>query len=134
MTAARVRREPRAGEKRSGGRSLEPAAAAPPIPPPLMSRGPLAVAAAVAALCALAACTFPIYDTDIWQHLVVGREIWRTHAVPHTQLWTWPTHGAPDVLPSWLFRAALWPFWQLGGIGGLFAWRWSSRRCVRSPR
>ena len=124
MIAARVRREPRAGEKRSGGRSLEPAAAAPPIPPPLMSRGPLAVAAAAAALCALAACTFPIYDPDIWQHLVVGREIWQTHAVPHTQLWTWPTHGAHDVLPSWLFRAALWPFWKLGGVWGLFAWRW----------
>jgi hypothetical protein len=54
----------------------------------------------------------------------VGKVIWQTYAIPHTQVWTWPTHGAPDVLPSWLFRAALWPFWHLGGIGGLFAWRW----------
>jgi len=68
--------------------------------------------------------TTPIDDPDLWQHLLVGKVIWQTHAIPHTQLWTWPTHGAPDVLPSWLFRALLWPFWQLGGVHGLFAWRW----------
>ena len=89
-----------------------------------MRRGALVVALVVAALCALAAVTTPIYDPDLWQHLLVGKVIWQTHAIPHTQLWTWPTHGAPDVLPSWLFRVALWPFWNLGGIQGLYAWRW----------
>jgi len=89
-----------------------------------MRRGPLVVALVVAALCALAAVTTPIYDSDLWQHLLVGKVIWQTHAIPHTQLWTWPTHGAPDVLPSWLFRVLLWPFWNLGGIWGLYAWRW----------
>jgi hypothetical protein len=89
-----------------------------------MSRGPYALALCVAAACALAAVTFAIYDTDVWQHLLVGKVIWQTHAIPSTQLWTWPTHGAPDVLPSWLFRALLWPFWQVGGVHGLFAWRW----------
>lgn len=64
------------------------------------------------------------HDPDLWQHLTVGREIWRTHSIPHTQLWTWPTHGASDVLPSWLFRALLWPFWELGGVHGIFLWRW----------
>lgn len=78
----------------------------------------------VAALCALAGVTYAIHDPDLWQHLTVGREIWRTHSIPHTQLWSWPTHGAPDVLPSWLFRALLWPFWELGGVHGVFAWRW----------
>jgi hypothetical protein len=89
-----------------------------------MSRGALAAALVVATLCGLAAVTTPIYDPDLWQHLLVGKVIWQTHAIPHTQLWTWPTHGAPDVLPSWLFRVALWPFWNLGGIWGLYAWRW----------
>jgi hypothetical protein len=89
-----------------------------------MRRGPLVVAVTIAALCALAACTTPIHDSDVWQHLLVGKVIWQTHAIPHTQLWTWPTHGAPDVLPSWLFRALLWPFWNLGGVWGLFVWRW----------
>src|SRR5262249_44704272 len=61
---------------------------------------------------------------DFWQHLAVGRSLWASHAIPHTQVWTWPTWGTPDVLPSWLFRALLWPFWQAGGLVGLFAWRW----------
>jgi hypothetical protein len=89
-----------------------------------MTRGPLAMAAVAAAVCAAAAVTFKIQDSDLWQHLLVGKVIWQTHAVPTTQLWTWPTHGAPDVLPSWLFRTLLWPFWQVGGVHGLFAWRW----------
>ena len=89
-----------------------------------MSRGPLAIAVVVAALCALAVVTTHIDDPDLWQHLLVGKVIWQTHAIPHTQLWTWPTHGAPDVLPSWLFRALLWPFWSLGGMWGLYVWRW----------
>jgi hypothetical protein len=89
-----------------------------------MSRGPLVAATCVAALCALAIVTTRIFDPDVWQHLLVGKVIWQTHAIPHTQLWTWPTHGAPDVLPSWLFRVLLWPFWNAGGMWGLYAWRW----------
>ncbi|MFN0150279.1 MAG: tetratricopeptide repeat protein [bacterium] len=41
-----------------------------------------------------------------------------------THLWSWPTHGAPDIAPSWLFRVVLWPFYATLGVGGLFAWRW----------
>ena len=89
-----------------------------------MPRGVLAASLVVAAVCALAAVTTRIYDPDLWQHLLVGKVIWQTHAIPHTQLWTWPTHGAPDVLPSWLFRVLLWPFWNIGGLWGLYAWRW----------
>ena len=63
-------------------------------------------------------------DPDIWQHLTVGRVIWEQHRVPHENLWTWPSYGAPYLLPSWLFRALLWPFWQAGGEWGLAAWRW----------
>jgi Flp pilus assembly protein TadD len=91
-----------------------------------VTRGPYALAVAVAALCVLASVTYAIHDPDIWQHLVVGRTIWQTHAIPHTQIWTWPTYGVPDVLPSWLFRAALWPFYEAGGTFGLFVWRWLS--------
>jgi hypothetical protein len=89
-----------------------------------MARGPFAALLVVASLCVLATVTYRMDDPDLWQHLTVGREIWLTHAVPRTQIWTWPTHGAPDVLPSWLFRALLWPFWAAGGVHGLFVWRW----------
>ena len=68
--------------------------------------------------------TFPISDPDLWQHLTVGRAIWKTHSIPHTHLWSWPTYGDPEVLPSWLFRAVLWPVYAAGGVNGLFAWRW----------
>jgi len=112
-----------AGEERGAKRKAE--AASVPLPSlPLMTRGPLALAGLVATLCVLAACTSAVYDTDLWQHLLVGKVIWQTHAIPHTQLWSWPTHGAPDELPSWLFRVLLWPFWAQGGIWGLFVWRW----------
>jgi hypothetical protein len=101
-----------------------PSPKAPPIVLPPLGRGPWTVVLVVAALVVVACVTYRIYDPDLWQHLTVGREIWRTHSIPHTQLWTWPTHGAPDVLPSWLFRALLWPFWAAGGVHGVFVWRW----------
>src|SRR5262249_33119253 len=68
--------------------------------------------------------TFQIIDTDFWQHLAVGRALWSTHQIPHTEVWSWPGWGEPAVLRSWLFRALLWPFWRVGGLPGLFVWRW----------
>lgn len=91
---------------------------------PPMTRGPYASTVLIVALCLLASVTFAIWDPDVWQHLAVGRTIWRTLAIPDTQIWTWPTYGAPDVLPSWLFRVLLWPFYEWGGTFGLFVWRW----------
>ena len=88
-------------------------------------RSGAAIAATLVALaCVLVSATTRITDTDLWQHLLVGKVIWARHAVPTTQLWTWPTHGAPDVNSSWGFRALLWPFWSAAGVGGLFVWRW----------
>lgn len=78
----------------------------------------------VVILCVVAALTFRIFDTDVWQHLAVGRALWEQRSIPSQQIWIWPTWGEPYVLPSWLFRAALWPFWEGGGLGGLYAWRW----------
>jgi hypothetical protein len=111
----RARSTPARSKSRPGGKSIT-------LPP--LGRAPWILVLGVATLVVLACVTYPIHDPDLWQHLTVGREIWRTQSIPHTQLWTWPTHGAPDVLPSWLFRALLWPFWELGGVHGIFAWRW----------
>jgi hypothetical protein len=81
---------------------------------------------AVAFVCVMVSVTYPIFDTDLWQHLLVGKAMWTLRAVPQTQIWSWPTYGATDVTSSysWLFRALLWPVWTLGGAWGLFAWRW----------
>jgi len=118
---ARKRKEPRRGAPR---RDRSSADALPP-PPPLAPGHPASVVAIViAAACVLFSVTFRIIDTDFWQHLAVGKALWTTRTIPHTQVWSWPTWGAPDVLPSWLFRALLWPFWEAGGFTGLFVWRW----------
>src|SRR5439155_20598741 len=86
---------------------------------------PATIAAAlIAAACVLYTVTYRIGDTDLWQHLVVGKAIWKLHQIPQRQIWTWPTFGVPYVLPSWGFRALLWPLWAAGGVTGLFAWRW----------
>ena len=90
-------------------------------------RDPARIAALLLAAAAIVvSVTFHFPDTDTWQHLALGRAIWTTHAVPTTQVWTWPTYGAPNVEPSWGFSALIWPFWSLGGTWGLFAWKWLS--------
>ena len=95
-----------------------------PAPPIALNHPAALVAMLVAAACVLVAVSFSLFETDFWQHLLVGRVIWETHTVPTRQIWIWPTYGAPDVTPSWGFRALLWPFWSLGGVWGLFVWRW----------
>jgi hypothetical protein len=97
---------------------------APVLPPAELDRPETVAALALAACCIVLASSGIIQDTDFWQHLAVGRAIWTLHRVPDTQLWSWPTYGAPDVNTSWLFRALIWPVWQPGGLWGLFAWRW----------
>ena len=92
-------------------------------PLPLTHPAHLAAIAVVAAAI-LGSVTYHLPDTDMWQHLLVGKAIWQLKHVPTTQLWTWPTYGAPDVNPSWGFRALVWPFWKVGGAWGLDVWRW----------
>jgi hypothetical protein len=97
----------------------------PDAAPPLPVRHPalLLVALAVATIVVLSV-THAVYDPDQWQHLTVGRFIWEQHRFPTTQLWTWPTYGEPEVDYAWGFEALLWPFWKLGGLTGIYLWRW----------
>ncbi|HEY2956273.1 MAG TPA: hypothetical protein VGK89_13630 [Candidatus Eisenbacteria bacterium] len=62
---------------------------------PLVRSPALIAAALVAAACVVVSVSYQIYDPDLWQHLVVGKAIWTLHRVPTTQLWSWPTYGAP---------------------------------------
>jgi len=97
---------------------------APPAPPLALTHPALLAVLLVAAACLVVSASYVLYDTDLWQHLVMGRAIWETGGVPRTQLWTWPQYGEPCFLSSWGFRALVWPVWSGGGIAGLFAWRW----------
>jgi Flp pilus assembly protein TadD len=123
-THSRATSAPRRGSSRGAPAPAgAPEAGATGAPKPLAHPAACAVVL-VAAACVLASVTFHIIDTDFWQHLAVGRSLWSTRSIPHTQVWNWATWGAPDVPPSWLFCALIWPFWTAGGLVGLFAWRW----------
>lgn len=112
---------------RSNRSPVHPAApAGTPLPELPLSHPAFLLAALVAAACVVAAVTYLMFDTDVWQHLAVGRAIWSLHRVPTTELWTWPTYGAPDVNASWGFRALIWPLWKAWGLWGLYLWRWLS--------
>ena len=117
----------------SAGPAPKPASAGPsrpervvvPAAPPLRLAHPaLLFAALVCAIIVVLSVTHDASDPDQWQHLTVGRFIWEQHRFPLTQLWTWPTYGAKEVNYAWGFEALAWPFWKLGGIFGLYAWRW----------
>src|ERR1044072_2950655 len=82
------------------------------------------VAGAILAACLVTSTTFQLNDSDVWEHLAVGKAIWALRTIPGTHLWSWPTYGTPETLPSWLFCMLLWPFWATAGITGLFVWRW----------
>jgi hypothetical protein len=74
--------------------------------------------------------SYVLYDTDLWQHLAMGRAIWQVPGALHVNLWTWPNYGGPYFVSSWGFRALLWPLWSAGGVPALFAWRWLTTLAV----
>jgi hypothetical protein len=110
---------PRRVATRSPAAVVRAARGVPALPSPLRTLATVIAFAIIAAV-----VSFPLADPDLWQHLVTGRAIWAEHRLPATNVWTWPSYGAPYVIPSWLFRVAVWPFYAAGGVTGLFVWRW----------
>ncbi|TMQ65123.1 MAG: hypothetical protein E6K78_08090 [Candidatus Eisenbacteria bacterium] len=102
-------------------------ASVPTHAPPFPSRDEI-ILTLLAAACVLLAATTRIYETDVWQHLAVGRAIWTTHAIPTLQVWSWPTYGTIDTTSSysWLFRFLVYPWWAALGELGLLLWRWAT--------
>ena len=96
---------------------------APPASPALSSVAWTAAALAAAG-CLLASASFTMFDTDIWQHLVRAKAMLALHGIPRTNIWTWPLYGQPERNAAWAFALLLWPFWKLGGVAGLFVFRW----------
>ena len=109
----------RAGRKLAGGAPRS--TSLPPIP--LQSRE-FALVGLVAAAIVVLAVTNLLTTPDFWQHLLVGKAICQLGRIPQEHLWTWPSYGQREVLPSWGFRWLLWPFYSIGGGLGLQAWRW----------
>ena len=117
-----------AGRRTRASRTLRPGASSERKPTPSLGLFHPAslVVILVAFGCVALSTTFVLYETDFWQQLAAGRAIAQLHRVPTTQLWTWPTYGAPDVNSSWGFEALIWPIWEAAGVWGLYAWRWST--------
>ena len=101
-----------------------------PAPPLALSHPATILVGLVAAACVLFTVSYRIIDSDFWQHLLVGRTLWERHAIPRQHLWSWLSYGTPEVLASWLFCALVWPFQAVGGVVGLFAWRWITTLAV----
>jgi hypothetical protein len=67
---------------------------------------------------------YRLFDTDLWQLLVVGKAIWTQHSIPMTDQWAWASYGDPQTTSSWGFRALIYPIWSAFGVFGLFVYRW----------
>ncbi len=129
MTKERHRRpgpppRPRAAQAEPGKPAVAPRAPAPVLPGLPLAHPATLLVALVTAVILVLSVTYDLYDPDQWQHLTVGRFIWEQHRFPTTELWTWPTYGQKSVDYAWGFEALVWPFWKLGGITGLYLWRW----------
>jgi len=119
-------RSPGKGTRPTGRAASSKTRPSAPNPAPILPllHPALLATSLIAAVCVVLAVTIRIYDTDFWHHLLAGRVIWQTHSVPMQQIWAWSTYGTPDMNASPLFRVLVWPFWSIGGLTGLFAWRW----------
>lgn len=106
---------------RAAGRATR-TPALPPLRP--ATRVSLTVATIAALASVLISLSFRFTDFDLWEHVAIGRAIWTLRQVPHQQLWTWPTYGAPDVNVEWGYQALLWPLWHVAGLAGVQGWNW----------
>lgn len=122
MSSASSRRRKGRREVPRTQRASQSSVRIPPLPD--SSTSSQALVCIVALACAAVSLSFLIVDFDLWEHLAIGRAIWAQHKVPTTELWTWPTHGSPDVNIEWGFQALLWPLWRLGHLWGVYAWNW----------
>src|SRR3954471_23852161 len=62
---------------------------------------------------------YPISDGDIFWHLAAGREIVRTHAVPHTDPFAFTSRQLPWIDLHWLFQVGMFGVQSLFGMTGI---------------
>lgn len=61
-------------------------------------------------------------DPDLWWHLRLGETIWRTHSIPHTDWFSFTTHGHAWIPHEWLAQLTIYAAWRFGGYTGLMLW------------
>lgn len=59
----------------------------------------------------------PISDPDFWWHLRTGQLIAQTHAIPHTDPFSFTNSGKPWVAHEWLSELLIYLLYRLGSYG-----------------
>jgi hypothetical protein len=59
----------------------------------------------------------PIADPDFWWHLRTGQLILQTHAIPHTDPFSYTMVGKPWITHEWLSEILIYALFRLGGYG-----------------
>jgi len=72
----------------------------------------------IAALTSVAPLFAKLGSYDFWWHLKAGEYIWETGAIPTTDPFSFTMQGEPWTAHEWLFEAAMWAFYRLGGLWG----------------
>jgi len=72
----------------------------------------------IAGLTSVAPLFTKLGSYDFWWHLKAGEYIWETGAIPTTDPFSFTMQGQPWTAHEWLFEAAMWLFYQFGGLWG----------------
>jgi hypothetical protein len=60
-------------------------------------------------------------DPDLWWHLKTGEIIWKTHAIPSTDVFSFTANGSPWTAQEWLSEVLIYGTWKAAGYRGLMA-------------
>lgn len=60
---------------------------------------------------------YPITDPDFWWHLRTGQFILQTHAIPHTDPFSFTSIGKPWVAQEWLSEVFMFGLYRIGSYG-----------------
>lgn len=82
-------------------------------------KGHLGWAAALAA--ALPAFLFPLYNPDLFWHLLAGRWIWQHGSLPYAEFLSFSMPGRPWLDFEWLSQLLFYGLYSLGGFWALYA-------------
>ncbi|MBI3843262.1 MAG: hypothetical protein HY292_01360 [Planctomycetes bacterium] len=78
-----------------------------------------AVLLGLALLFVLALSITPLASDDVWINIKAGERIWRQHAIPAVDDYSFTQAGSPWVNHEWLANVVFWATWEAGGVNGL---------------
>ncbi|WP_263419473.1 hypothetical protein [Terriglobus albidus] len=61
-------------------------------------------------------------DPDMWWHLKMGKVIWETHSIPHTDLFSYTTGHHAYIPHEWLSELLIYGAYHWRGYPGLMLW------------